>query len=105
MPQPIMKKYKHGEMGDAYAKAPKEKLDSSLTKTYSQGELGSSSGKAPKEKLEAWSKENGCETSYNWDAGETSYCASNANGTGPFKITFREQDVRTVFEKNNDTLI
>tara|TARA_R100001594_G_C3914068_1_gene234033 strand:- start:301 stop:501 length:201 start_codon:yes stop_codon:yes gene_type:complete len=57
MPQPIMKKYKHGEMGDAYAKAPKEKLDSSLTKTYSQGELGSSSGKAPKEKLEAWSKE------------------------------------------------
>ena len=51
---------------------------------------------------EAWSKENGCETSYNWDAGETSYCASNANGTGPFKITFREQDVRTVFEKNND---
>ena len=56
MPQPIMKKYKHGEMGDAYAKAPKEKLDSSLTKTYSQGELGSSSGKAPKEKLEAWSK-------------------------------------------------
>ena len=51
---------------------------------------------------EAWAKANGCETSYNWDAGETSYCASNANGTGPFKITFREQDVRTVFEKNND---
>src|SRR6056300_423686 len=51
---------------------------------------------------EAWAKANGCEVSYNWDAGETSYCASNANGTGPFKITFREQDVRTVFEKNND---
>ena len=51
---------------------------------------------------EAWAKANGCEESYNWDAGETSYCASNANGTGPFKITFREQDVRTVFEKNND---
>ena len=49
---------------------------------------------------EAWSKANGCEASYNWDAGETSYCASNANGTGPFEITFREQDVRTVFEKN-----
>ena len=45
---------------------------------------------------EAWSKANGCEASYNWDAGETSYCASNANGTGPFEITFREQDVRTV---------
>jgi len=51
---------------------------------------------------EAWAKANGCEESYNWDAGETSYCASNANGTGPFRITFREQDVRTVFEKNND---
>ena len=51
---------------------------------------------------EAWAKANSCEVSYNWDAGETSYCASNANGTGPFKITFREQDVRTVFEKNND---
>ena len=51
---------------------------------------------------EDWAKANGCEVSYNWDAGETSYCASNANGTGPFKITFREQDVRTVFEKNDD---
>ena len=51
---------------------------------------------------EAWAKANNCEVSYNWDAGETSYCASNANGTGPFKITLREQDVRTVFEKNND---
>ena len=51
---------------------------------------------------EAWSKANGCEASYNWDAGETSYCASNANGTGPFEITFREQDVRTVFEKNDN---
>ncbi|MDC0232305.1 ABC transporter substrate-binding protein [Pelagibacteraceae bacterium] len=51
---------------------------------------------------EVWAKANGCEVSYNWDAGETSYCASNANGTGPFKITFREQDVRTVFERNAD---
>jgi type III pantothenate kinase len=30
---------------------------------------------------ESWAKANGCEASYNWDAGETSYCASNANGT------------------------
>ena len=51
---------------------------------------------------EAWAKANGCEVSYNWDAGETSYCASNANGTGPFEITFREQDVRTVFTKNDN---
>ena len=35
---------------------------------------------------EAWAKANGCEVSYNWDAGETSYCASNANGTGPSKL-------------------
>ena len=49
---------------------------------------------------EAWAKANGCEVSYNWDAGETSYCASNANGTGPFKITLREQDVRTIFKRN-----
>jgi|GEM_PF-6124494 len=52
-----MKKYKHGEMGDAYPKSANEKLDKSMMKTYSQGELGSSSGKAPKGKLEAWSKE------------------------------------------------
>ena len=57
MPQPIMTKYKHGEFGADYGKAPKEKLDRGLMKTYSQGELGSSSGKAPKEKMEAWSKE------------------------------------------------
>ena len=43
---------------------------------------------------------NGCDVSYNWDAGETSYCASAANGTGPFKITLREQDVRTIFKRN-----
>ena len=57
MPQPIMKKYKHGEFGDAYPKVANEKLDKNMMKTYSQGELGSSSGKAPKGKLEAWSKE------------------------------------------------
>jgi len=51
---------------------------------------------------ESWSKEMGCELSYNWDAGETSKCASAANGTGPFEITFREQDVRTVFERNQN---
>ena len=32
MPQPIMKKYKHGELGDAYPKAPKEKLDAGIMK-------------------------------------------------------------------------
>ena len=51
---------------------------------------------------ESWAKEMGCEVSYNWDAGETSKCASASNGTGPFKITLREQDVRTVFERNSN---
>ena len=57
MPQPIMKKYKHGEFGADYGKAPNEKLDKGMIKTYSQGELGSSSEKASKEKLASWSKE------------------------------------------------
>ena len=43
MPQPIMKKYKHGEMGDAYPKAANEKLDAG--------------GKASKGTLASWSKE------------------------------------------------
>ena len=65
MPQPIMTKYKHGELGADYGKASKEKLDSGLMKTYSQGELGSSSGKSPKEKIEAWSKVKLTQVSFN----------------------------------------
>ena len=57
MPQPIMKKYKHGEMGDAYPKSANEKLDGSIMKKYSHGEFSDAGGKAPKGKLEAWSKE------------------------------------------------
>ena len=57
MPQPIMKKYKHGEMGDAYPKSANEKLDGSIMKKYSHGEFSDAGGKAPKAKLESWSKE------------------------------------------------
>ena len=57
MPQPIMKKYKHGEMGDAYSKSANEKLDGSIMKKYSHGEFSDAGGKAPKEKLASWSKE------------------------------------------------
>ena len=35
MPQPIMKKYKHGEFGADYPKSANEKLDKSMMKTYS----------------------------------------------------------------------
>ncbi|MFQ6550769.1 ABC transporter substrate-binding protein [Aestuariibius insulae] len=34
--------------------------------------------------------------------GETTYAASNANGTGPYTLVSREPDVRTVLEQNAD---
>ena len=65
MPQPIMKKYKHGELGDAYAKAPKEKLDAGIMKKYSHGEFSDAGGKATNEKAESWSKEKIKQGSFN----------------------------------------
>ena len=50
---------------------------------------------------EAWSKSNGCEQSQDYDASQETYCSINAMGTGPFVITLREQNTRTVFERNN----
>ena len=50
---------------------------------------------------EGWSKQNGCELSQDFDASEETYCSISAMGTGPFKITLREQDTRTVFERND----
>jgi len=49
---------------------------------------------------ESWSKKNGCETPQDYDASEETYCSINALGTGPFKITLREQDTKTVFKRN-----
>ena len=49
---------------------------------------------------EGWSKKNGCELPQDFNAEEATHCSSNANGTGPFKITLREQDTRTLFERN-----
>ena len=37
MPQPIMKKYKHGEMGMEYGMPSKEKIQGDMHKKYSQG--------------------------------------------------------------------
>ena len=56
MPQPIMKKYKHGEMGAEYGMPSKEKIQGNMHKKYSQGEFSEAGGKAPKESLESWSK-------------------------------------------------
>ena len=51
---------------------------------------------------EAWSKKHGCEQSQDYDASQETYCSINALGTGPFKITLREQNTRTVFERNGN---
>ena len=56
MPQPIMKKYKQGEMGMEYGMPSKEKIQGNMHKKYSQGEFSGAGGKAPKESLESWSK-------------------------------------------------
>ena len=56
MPQPIMKKYKQGEMGMEYGMPKKEKLQADLTKKYSHGELSADVGKSANPKPEAWSK-------------------------------------------------
>ena len=56
MPQPIMKKYTQGEMGAAYPKSAKEKLDGSIMKKYKHGEFSGAGGKASKEKPASWSK-------------------------------------------------
>ena len=49
---------------------------------------------------EGWSKKNGCELPQDFNAEEATHCSINAMGTGPFEITLREQDTRTVFERN-----
>ena len=56
MPQPIMKKYKQGEMGMEYGMPSKEKIQSGMNKKYSQGEFSNAGGKSANPKPEAWSK-------------------------------------------------
>ena len=65
MPQPIMKKYKHGEMGMEYGMPSKEKIQSGMNKKYSHGEFSDAGGKAPKESLESWSKAKITQRSHN----------------------------------------
>ena len=44
MPQPIMKKYTQGELGDAYSKKSNPKPDAYSKKKWKQGDLGAESG-------------------------------------------------------------
>ncbi len=48
-----------------------------------------------------WSTDNFVIAPQNWDAGQETFSATNAMGTGPFKITLREPNTKTVFKKNN----
>ena len=47
-----------------------------------------------------WATENFAIAPQNWDAGQETFSAVNAMGTGPFKITLREPNTKTVFKKN-----
>jgi len=47
MPQPIMKKYKQGELGQDDAMPAKEKPDASMLKKYSSGEVSNVADGAP----------------------------------------------------------
>ena len=48
-----------------------------------------------------WATDNFSITPQNYNASQETYASSHANGTGPFKITLREQNTRTVMKKNN----
>jgi len=48
-----------------------------------------------------WSTDNFVVAPQNWDAGQETFSATNAMGTGPFKITLREPNTKTVFKKNS----
>ncbi len=48
-----------------------------------------------------WATDNFVIAPQNWDAGQETFSATNAMGTGPFKITLREPNTKTVFKKNN----
>ena len=65
MPQPIMKKYKHGEMGADYPKSVNEKLDGSMMKKYKHGELSDAGGKSANPNPASWSKAKITQGSFN----------------------------------------
>ena len=48
----------------------------------------------------AWATENFSIAPQNWNASQETYASTNAMGTGPFEITLREPNTKTVFKKN-----
>ncbi|WP_208350816.1 ABC transporter substrate-binding protein [Pseudaestuariivita rosea] len=49
-----------------------------------------------------WTEANNVVEVQNVEGGETTFAATNANGTGPFVLTSREPDVRTVLSQNEN---
>ena len=49
----------------------------------------------------AWSNKNFSTAPQNWNASQETYASVNTMGTGPFKITLREPNTKTVFKKNS----
>ena len=50
----------------------------------------------------AWSEKNFAMSPQNWDAGQETFSATNALGTGPFKITLIETNKKTVLKRNQN---
>ena len=48
-----------------------------------------------------WAEKHGVEKPQDYAAKEETYAARNANGTGPFMLTLREPDVRTITTRND----
>ncbi len=49
-----------------------------------------------------WAEANNAVKVQDFEGGEDTFSARNANGTGPYKLISREPDVRTVLERNED---
>jgi len=49
-----------------------------------------------------WAADNFSIVPQNYDASQENFASSNAMGTGPFKITLREANTKTVFKKNKN---
>ncbi|MEM8788995.1 MAG: ABC transporter substrate-binding protein [Pseudomonadota bacterium] len=49
-----------------------------------------------------WAEANNAVKVQDYEGGEDTFAAKNANGTGPFKLVSREPDVRTVLEANGN---
>lgn len=48
----------------------------------------------------AWSEEHNAARVQDFSAGEENYAVRHSNGTGPFQLEIREQDIRTVMTRN-----